>query len=220
MSDDRSEADLACLLHQGEEGLATVFSHHSERLERMIRFRLDQRLRGRVDPGDVLQEAYLVIARRLADYLANPAVPIFIWLRSMSLQVLVDVHRRHLDAQLRNARLEVPLRDDQSELNSSLSLAACLAADMTSPSQAAVREELLHQLRQAFDSMDAIDREVLALRHFEELSNNEVAAILGLQKSAASNRYVRTLTRLKTLLASMPAFRDGPPGSPGAGFRP
>lgn len=216
MSDDRSDGDLQRLIHDGEEGLASVFSEHSERLERLIRFRLDSRLRGRVDPGDVLQEAYLVVAKRLKDYLADCAVPVFVWLRSMTLQVVVDVHRRHLDAQARNVNLEIPLHQDQSPINSSLSLATYLAADMTSPSQAAVREEVLNQLRQAFDSMDPIDREVLALRHFEELSNNEVAAVLGLQKSAASNRYVRALTRLKALLTSMPAFRDGPPGLPGA----
>jgi RNA polymerase sigma-70 factor (ECF subfamily) len=150
----------------------------------------------------------LVLSRRMSDYLRDPTVPVFVWLRRMTEQVLVDVHRRHLGAKIRDASLEVSLNCSRRAMTTSASLATCLAADLTSPSHAAVREEMLGELREAFEGMDAIDREVLALRHFEELSNNEVAQILGLQKAAASNRYVRALKRLKGTLSKMSSFRD------------
>ena len=202
------QAELELLKQDGEEALATLFSRHERRLERMVRFRMDQRLWRRVDPADVLQEAYMEVSRRLPDYLGNPAVPVFVWLRSMTEQVLINVHRRHLGAKIRNASLEVSLHGGPRPAATSVSLAARLVADLTSPSQAAIRDEVYVELREAFESMDPIDREVLALRHFEELGNNEVAQILGLQKAAASNRYVRALKRLKGILSKMPSFRD------------
>ena len=217
MTQSSQDSELASLIAGGEQALAAAFSRYSERLEKMVRFRLDQRLWGRVDPADVLQEAYLEISRRLNEYLGDPVVPVFVWLRRMTEQMLVNLHRRHLGAQIRDASLEVSLQRGRGSIGTSFSLAARLVADLTSPSQAAMREEMLTELREAFDEMDPIDREVLALRHFEELSNNEVAEILGLQKAAASNRYVRALSRLKSILSRMPSFREEPVTDPREG---
>ncbi len=164
----------------------------------MVRFRMDHRLSGRVDPDDILQEAYLEIARRIQDYLDQPTVPIFVWMRQITWQVMVDTHRRHLVAQARNINQEASRIPGMGV--TSVSLAARLVGKLTSPSQVAIREERLARVREALDEMDEMDREVLALRHFEQLSNNEVADVLGLQKAAASNRYVRALSRLKTIL--------------------
>ena len=208
MVDKDNAAELVDLETGGEHALATLFSRYENRLNRMVTFRLDRRLCGRVDPADVLQETYLDVSGRLEGYLRDPAVPVFVWLRNMTLQVLVNVHRRHLGTKKRDASLEVPLRQGSSPLATSVSLAARLVADLTSPSQAAMREEMLRELHQAFESMDPIDREVLALRHFEDLGNNEVAQVLGIQKSAASNRYVKALKRLKQILSKMPGCRD------------
>jgi RNA polymerase sigma-70 factor (ECF subfamily) len=208
MADEGPDAELTGLETGGEEALADLFSRHEERLTRMVRFRMDHRLWGRVDPADVLQESYLEASRRLAGYLRDPAVPVFVWLRRMTEQTLLNIHRRHLGAKIRDASLEVSLHRRGGGQATSISLAARLAADWTSPSQAAMREEMLGELREAFDSMDPIDREVLALRHFEGLSNNEVAEILGLQKAAASNRYVRALKRLKTMMSRMPSYGE------------
>ncbi len=196
------EEELARLESGGQQALAELFSQYQGRLKQMVRFRLDQRLWGRVDPADVLQESFIETSRRLPEYLSAPAVPVFVWLRTMTLQVLINVHRRHLGAKMRSAALEVSMHRPGDGQATSLSLAARLAANLTSPSQAAVREEMVNSLRIAFDTMDPIDREVLALRHFEELSNAETAEILGLQKSAASNRYMRALNRLRTVMAS------------------
>ncbi len=203
----QNDTELESLNANGEAALATIFAHHQDRLEKMVRFRLDQRLWGRVDPADVLQEAYLDVSRRLTDFLSKPAVPVFIWLRSMTEQALVNAHRRHLGAKMRDASLDIPLHR-RGGMATSVSLAARLVADMTSPSQAVMKEEMLAELRAALDGMDSIDREVLALRHFEDPTNNEVAEILGLQKAAASNRYVRALKRLKDVLSKMPSFGD------------
>ena len=208
MVDHEQDPGLTDLATGGEQALARLFSDCADRLTRMIQFRLDRRLWGRVDPSDVLQESYLEVSRRLADYLRDPAVPVFVWLRSMTLQVLVNVHRRHLGTKKRDASLEVSLHRGRGAMATSISLAAQLVADLTSPSQAAIREEMLHELHEAFESMDPIDREVLALRHFEDLSNNEVAEILGIQKAAASNRYVKALKRLKHILSKIPGCGD------------
>ncbi len=192
--------EIELLTKGGEQAVAELFSKYREPLLRMVDFRLDRRLYGRVDSTDVLQESYLEVARRIAEYLKEPAVSFFVWARQITWQNLLMTHRRHLGAQKRNAAQEIPLHGRANLNATSLSLAAQLVAHMTSPSQAAMREERLVQLRAALESMDEIDREVLALRHFEHLSNNEVAEILSLQKTAASNRYIRALKRLKEIL--------------------
>ncbi len=191
------------LLTSGDENkVAEVFSHYEEKLQRMVRFRLDRRLYGRIDTADVMQDVWMEASRRITDYTSNPAVPFFIWLRQLAWQIIIDLHRRHLGAQKRNVSQEISLA--KSGAGTSISIAAQLMGNLTSPSQAVIREERLVRLREALESMDEIDREVLALRHFEELSNNEVAEVLGLQKTAASNRYVRALKRLKTILEDVP----------------
>lgn len=202
---DVDPEEIELLRSGGSDQFAEVFSRYEDRLQRMIRFRLDRRLYGRVDSGDVLQEVWLDASKRVAEYVANPAVPVFIWLRQIAWQTIIDLQRRHLGAQKRSVANEVALAGGgRSQEDTSLSIAARLAGDLTSPSQAAMRDERMQQLRQALEEMDEIDREVLALRHFEELGNNEVAEILGLQKTAASNRYVRALKRLKEVLEQFP----------------
>ena len=192
-------ADELEMLKSGDaDAIAEVFSRHRDKLQRMVRFRLDRRLYGRVDTADVLQDVWLETSRRIEDYTSNPAVPFFVWIRQIAYQTIIDLHRRHLGAQKRNVSQEVSIA--KSNCDTSVSIAAQLAGNLTSPSNVAMRGERLALLREALDSMDEIDREVLALRHFEELSNNEVAEILGIQKTAASNRYVRALKRLKQVL--------------------
>ena len=190
--------ELEMLKSGDADAIAEVFSHHRDKLQRMVRFRLDRRLYGRVDTADVLQDVWLETSRRIEDYTSNPAVPFFVWVRQLAYQIIIDLHRRHLGAQKRNVSQEVSL--GKSNCDTSVSIAAQLAGNLTSPSNVAMRGERLARLREALNSMDEVDREVLALRHFEELGNNEVAEILGIQKTAASNRYVRALKRLKQVL--------------------
>src|SRR5215471_12934630 len=208
MASDRGDGDaLLRRLQAGDERApGELFQHYRARLRQMVRLRLDRRLQGRVDPSDVLQEAYLDIARRAPEYAANPGMPLYLWLRFLTGQRLVALHRHHLGAQMRDAGCEVSLHRGAIPQASSASLAAQLLGRLTSPTQAAIRAEMQLRLQEVLNSMDPIDREVLVLRHFEELSNSETAEVLGIQKSAASNRYVRALKRLKEILSSIPGF--------------
>jgi RNA polymerase sigma-70 factor (ECF subfamily) len=201
---------LAHRLKDGDrEGLATLFSLHRERLWRMVNFRMDRRLLGRVDADDVLQEAYLAAADRLQHYRDESSSSPFVWLRMIVLQTLTNVHRHHLGAQMRDADREVDLRGCRYPTSTTASLAALLADNLTSPSQAVAREEMLDQLEQVIAAMDLLDREVLALRHFEELGNSEVAEVLGIQQKAASIRYIRALKRLRAILSQTPGLLEG-----------
>jgi RNA polymerase sigma-70 factor (ECF subfamily) len=191
----------------GDAGaLGELFARCRDRLRRMVRLRLDRRLQGRVDPSDVLQDAYLDFARRFAEWAARPVLPFFLWLRLLTGQKLIDLHRRHLGAKMRDADQEVSLYRGALPQASSASLAAQLLGRLTTASQAAVRAETQVRVQEALNAMEPMDREVLTLRHFEMLSNEETAAVLGLRKSAASNRYVRALRRLKEALGAWPGL--------------
>ena len=204
---DDVEVLLDRIRHGDQVALAELFSKHQDRLGRMVEFRLDGRLKGRVAASDVLQEAYIDALKRLPHYQADPGMPFFLWLRWITVQRLVEVHRQHLGAQIRDAGREVSIDRDAGPSASSARMIE-LIGDLTSPSQAAQRAETMSQLQQALDGLDPIDREVLALRHFEELSNQEVATVLGILPAAASKRYVRALERLKDALTQLTGF-DG-----------
>ena len=206
--DDNSEL-LQRAAGGDQQALGELFTQHTDRLHRMIQLRLNRRLQGRVDSSDVIQEAYLEISQHLADYARDPKLPFFLWLRHITVQKLITVHRRHLGAQRRDADLEVSLHHGAMPEASSISLAEQLLGHLTSASHAAMRAELQIRVQEALGAMDVMDREVLALRHFELLSNGEVATVLGLSKTAASNRYVRALGRLREIMESIPGFVDG-----------
>ncbi len=186
------------------EALAELFSCERERLWRIIHFRLAEPIRGRVEPEDVLQEAYLAASQRLSHYAESPAISPFIWLRMIVNQVLIDLHREHLGAHKRDAARELSLNGVPFAEATSASVAIQLIGGFTSPSGAAARADVLGLVQSAIEQMDPIDREVLALRHFEELTNSEVAEALGIEQKAASIRYIRALRRLKEMLSQVP----------------
>ncbi len=193
--------DLVQRIRAGDKNsLAELFSIYRNQLRSMIDLRLDPRLNGRVSGSDILQEAYLDAEKRIQHFAEKPDMPFYLWLRLLAAQRLVDVHRQHLGAAMRDVQREVTIDGYNVPNASSYSLAAHLSANVDSPSQAAMKNESRHLIEQALQSMDPIDREILALRHFEELSNDEVAKMLNLKKAAASNRYVRALERLKAIL--------------------
>lgn len=184
--------------------LAKLFEQRRKQLRRMVALRLDHRLQGRIDPSDVIQEAYLEASVRLADYRKNPTMPLYLWLRFITAQKLLVLHRRHLGAKVRDAGREASLYRGALPEATSAALAARLVGRHTTPSQAAMRAELRLRVQDALNLMDPIDREILALRHFEQLSNAETAHVLEIDESAASKRFVRALKRLKEILASLP----------------
>jgi RNA polymerase sigma-70 factor (ECF subfamily) len=199
MTDDPEEIDR--LLQRAAEGdpqgLGMLLARHRRRLRRMVMLRLDRRLQGRIDPSDVIQEAYLEAATRLAEYLRNPSMPFFLWLRFLTSQKLVTLHRHHLGVQMRDPCLEVALDHGLLPEASSAALAAQLLGHDTRPSEAAIRAEMRIRVQEALDRMDPLDREILAMRHFEQLSRAEIARVLAISEPAAGKRYIRALERLK-----------------------
>jgi RNA polymerase sigma-70 factor (ECF subfamily) len=181
---------------------AELIGPHRERLRRMVALRLDRRLAGRVDASDVIQEAAIVAVRELPNYLKKPDLPFFIWFRVLVGQAISLHHRTHLGVKARDASREVRIYDGPMPGASSAALAAQLLGRDTRPSFAALRAERKLRLQEALDSLDPVDREVLVLRHFEELSAGETAAALGIERSAAGQRYLRALRRLKGLIGS------------------
>jgi RNA polymerase sigma-70 factor (ECF subfamily) len=209
-ADTRTNEELLEAARRGDEAaLAVLVERHRDRLERMVRLRMDRRLQGRVDPADVVQDAYLALRGKFCQYSAEPRLPLFLWLRLEVGQKLVDLHRFHLGAQMRDAGQEVSLHQGALPQVTSLSLAEHLLGKLTSASRAAMRVELKLRVQEALNSMDPHDREVLILRHFEELSNAEAAQVLGIKPSAAVNRYVRALKRLKDVFQGMPGGIEG-----------
>jgi RNA polymerase sigma-70 factor (ECF subfamily) len=192
--------ELDQLRSRPEEAVAELFDRYREKLLRMITLRLDRRILGKVEADDILQDVFVEAARRIQHYLDQPSVPLFVWLRQITHQILIDTHRRYLGAKMRDVNQEVTLYRMGSGGTSSAFLVAKLADSLTTPSQFAVREETLSELRTALEKLEEIDREVLVLRHLEELSNNEVAQILGIHKYAASKRYLRALERLRSVM--------------------
>jgi len=202
MADEATDSEQCQRLRaDGPAAVAAVFALHRERLRRMVEMRLDQRVRARVDPSDVLQEAYVDAAARLDGYLARPDLPLFLWLRLVVGERLLKVHRHHLGAQMREAGREVALFRGALPAASSAAIAAQLLGKHTSPTQAAVRAERLLRLQDALNALEPLDREILSLRHFEELTHGEAARVLNIEAPAAAKRYVRALKRLKDVLA-------------------
>ena len=198
--------DLQRLRCRREAALAELFAQHRPRLRRMVDMRLDPRVAGRVDPSDVLQEAFMDASNQLQGYLDKTPMQPFLWLRFLTGQRLMALHRRHLGAQKRDAKRDVPLPGLGRPQVYSESLSCQLAGRLTTPSGAVARLEMQTRLHEALEEMEPLDCEILALRHFEELTNNEAAEELGISKAAASKRYVRALDRLRKVLAGMPGL--------------
>jgi RNA polymerase sigma-70 factor (ECF subfamily) len=208
-ADLNDDEDLVKRAASGDpESWEALFRRYRVRLRRVIGFRLDPRLRGRIDSSDVLQEVCLEAWQSLGAYVQQPDTPFFLWLRTVANHKLVDLHRHHLGARMRDARREVSLDHRGSAGATSAALAAQLLGHLTRPSEAAVREETKARLQTALNSMDPIDRETLALRHFEQLSVSEAAQVLGIKEKAAGMRYVRALRRLREILQGIGGLQE------------
>jgi RNA polymerase sigma-70 factor (ECF subfamily) len=205
----KSDEDAALLgrAADGDQaGLRALFDRYRDRLKRMVHLRLNRRLAGRIDDSDVVQEAMIDVSKRLDEYLKGPQTSFFLWLRNVTALKLAEVHRRHLGTQLRDAGREVTLHRGGLPMADSVSLAAQLLGKLTAPSQAAIRAETRLLVQEALNGMDPVDREVLALKHFEQLSTAEIAEVLGLSKAGAGSRYLRAIKRLREILEQIPGF--------------
>lgn len=204
---ENAREDWLPALQQGEKtALSECFAEYRPRLERIAEFRLNRRLLARIDSDDVLQEAFMAASRRLPHCDTTSRETVFVWLRMILHQTLIDLHRQHLQAAGRDLQREV--RADAIEPDTSGCIASQLVSQISSPSMSLKREELNERLRLALNQMEEKDREVLALRHFEELTNGEVARVLNLSVKAASIRYIRAMKKLKVLMESLPEWAD------------
>ena len=208
--------DAALLLDRAAEGdveaWGKLLTQHRERLQCLLTFRLDPRLRGRIDVGDVVQEAFIVATARRTEFFKQSAQPLFLWLRWIVGNTLLELHRHHLGTQLRDAAREVSSHRraaDAGGHDTREALVAQLSAGATGPATAAGRAEAKASVSAALAQMDSTDREVLALRHFEQLTNAEAAQVLGIQERAAAKRYIRALDRLKKVLSELPGGLTG-----------
>jgi RNA polymerase sigma-70 factor, ECF subfamily len=210
---DSNSAESVDLIERARSGdraaLNELLARYRDRLCRMVDMRLDTRLQARLDASDVVQEAYVDVTERLEEYLRDPKLPLFLWLRLVVGERLVRLHRHHLGTQMRDAGREVSLFRGAFPAASSAALAAQLLGRHTSPTQAVVRAERILRVQEALNTLDPLDREVLSLRHFEELTAGEAAQVLGIEESAAAKRYFRALKRLKETLAAMPGGQEG-----------
>jgi RNA polymerase sigma-70 factor (ECF subfamily) len=193
-------AELRAAGTRRQERFAQLFELHRARLLRMVELRMNPRLRQRIGASDVLQDAFLESSKRLPDWLEDPSMPFHLWLRFLTAQNLARLWRFHAEAKKRDVRRQVASAHPRLPSASSVVLVDRLVASGISPTQAVVKEEMRGELLQAFEAMKPQDREVLVLRHFEELSNAECAQELGIQEDAASKRYLRALERLRKVL--------------------
>ena len=204
---DPKQDDTELLLKNAQAGDQTALNNlvdlHRGRLAKMVKTRLNPKIKQRVDQSDVIQESLLEAAKRLPEYLAAPRSPFFLWLRQIVGQKIIDVHRRHLGAEARDAKLEISIDRPAVPVATSICLAAQLLGRLTSPSGVAIRRETEHALQDAINELEPLDREILALRQFEELTNVEAAAELNIEPAAASKRFVRALKRLQEILVRL-----------------
>ena len=180
--------------------LGQLFEKHRARLLRMVELRMDPALKARIGASDVLQEAFLEVAGRLDKYLDDPRMPFFVWVRFITAQRLLQLYRFHVGAQKRDARRERSALEGAGPAATAIALVDHLMASGIAPSAVVAEQEFRLQLFRALEGMDPLDREVLVLRHFEELSNAEAAQTLGIEKNTASQRHVRALKRLAKAL--------------------
>lgn len=207
-SSEEMENALERLRNGDRQALGELFTKYRDRLYHIINVRLDPRLARRIDTDDILQEVYLDAADRLHHYINHHSGSFFIWLRLIATQTMANTFRRHFDAKKRDAKRDVSIESHQPMGRSTTPLAFQLLGQLTSPSRAAMRDEAARQLEEAIEQLRPIDREVIMLRHFEQLDNKEVAEVLGIQQKASSIRYIRAIARLKEAIADIPGLTE------------
>jgi RNA polymerase sigma-70 factor (ECF subfamily) len=181
-----------------------LLERHREALRRMIAMRMDQKLARRVDASDIVQDVLVEANRRLADYLERTRMPFHLWLRHLARDRLIDAHRMHRGAARRSLDREQPLERPETDERSAFDLAASLRDRELTPAAAATHHELEQRFQAAIEVLDDTDREVILMRHFEQLTNGEVAETLELSEAAAGMRYLRAMRRLRNLLQERP----------------
>lgn len=190
--------ELLDLARDGDDGAAgRLLERHRESLRRMADMRLDAKIRQRVDASDIVQEALIEVNRRLPTYLENPVMPFHLWVRQIMTDRLIDAHRRHRVSKKRTVDLEQAPVVAANLDHSTIQFGNQVTDGELTPAAAAIQNEMQRKFEAAIEEMDDQDQEIIVMRHFENLTNQEVAQVLGLTEPAASMRYLRAMRRLR-----------------------
>lgn len=197
---DKTRELLAGARQGNESALNELMDRHREALRHLVRMRLDRRVQRRVDVSDVVQDVLIEANRRLKTYLENPVMPFHLWMRQIARDRIIDAHRRHRGSARRSVDRELPAVVAANMPGSSLNLVNQLVAGDKSPSMQVLEEEMARKVEGAIASLDETDAEVIIMRHYEQLTNQEIATALGLSEPAASMRYLRAVRRLREII--------------------
>ncbi len=200
---DKTEQLLDGARQGDADAVNRLMDRHRDAIQRMVRMRLDQKIRRRVDVSDVVQDVLIEANRRLAGYLEDPAMPFHLWLRHITSDRIIDAHRRHRGSAKRSVDREQPLVVQGND-RSTIQLAAQLCDAEMTPAARATQAEMARHVEQAITQLADQDAEIIVMRHYEHLSNQEVALALQLSEQAASMRYLRAVRRLRGLLGETP----------------
>jgi RNA polymerase sigma-70 factor, ECF subfamily len=209
LMEEARKTELLAQVRAGDEtALGLLFELERPRLMRMVELRLEPSLRRRLDPLDVVQEAWLDAVKRFPSWCKQLELPFHVWLRLVTGQALTQAHRRHLGAHMRDAQREAGAPESRPSI-SAIHIAEAFVTSATTPTRAVQRDELRARVLAALEELDQMDREIVALRHFEGLSNEEAALELQIEPAAASKRFLRALVRLKPALQGLGADEGG-----------
>ena len=198
--------NLLAIARQGDRAAVNrLLERHRVSLKKLIQLRLDRKIARRVDASDVVQDVLMEANTRLQDYLADPKMPFHLWLRQLAQDRMIDVYRRHRGAQRRSLDREQSIAAPQFSDQSGFDLMGQLADHELTPAAASIRKELEARFVLALDQLEDEDREIVLMRHFEQLGNSEVADALGLSAAAAGMRHLRALRKLRAILGDRPS---------------
>ncbi len=197
---DRTEELLREARNGDDSAINRLMERHRAAVRRLVQIRLDQRIQRRLDVSDVVQDVFVEANRRIQRYLANPLLPFHLWLRHITRDRIIDAHRRHRQSARRSVDREQPLILPGDFDHSTRELAGQLWDRQLTPAAAATQKELAVRIERGISQLNDQDAEIVLMRHYEHLSNQEIAQSLGLTEPAASMRYLRAIRRLRSML--------------------
>jgi len=200
------------LLAQAKDGddsaVNQLMDRHRNSLRQLIRLRLDAKIQRRVDVSDVVQDVLVEANRRLNKFIENPIMPFHLWLRQIAKDRIIDAHRRHRVSAKRSVDREQGMAIPRGQGHSSIQLASMLGDDRLTPAAAALQKEMAAKVEAAISRLSDKDCEIITMRHYEHLTNQEIGTILGLTEPAASMRYLRAVQRLKAMMQGEESSED------------
>ncbi|MDA8744673.1 sigma-70 family RNA polymerase sigma factor [Rubripirellula amarantea] len=199
-SDDKTETLLAAARSGDEDAVNKLLERHRGPIRRLVEMRLDRKVQRRVDVSDVVQDVMLEANNRLTKYLDDPAMAFHLWLRQIAWDRIIDTYRRHRVSAKRNMDREQPMSVPTGNDQSTMELAVQLCDPALTPAAAATQREIASKVEAVIEMLPDQDREIILMRHYEHLTNIEIAQVLDLNPPAASMRYLRAVRRLRELL--------------------